>query len=137
MHTKKLAEGKPKKADVPWDELEDGSIRVRIRRKATTAKGTKQRVKVISKAGKPLVGEAADFGHGSIVDVGFSVKAWFTGQLGYGVSFMPDVVMVKEAKFEGGGSLDDYGFEVDEDAEDESDYYGFETEEDGGTDEEF
>jgi hypothetical protein len=132
---KALAAGKPKKADPPWDENDDGTYRVRIRRRAITAKGTPQRVKIISKGGKPLTGEAAEFGHGSIVDVGFSVKAWFTGQLGFGVSFMPDIVQVKVAKFEGGGSIDDYGFDVDEDADEEEEGYGFDTEDEDAEEE--
>lgn len=106
------AKGK-KVADVPWSELEDGTFRVRLRRSATTKKGTKTRVKVVDPNGIPLSGEDAEFGHGSIVDVGFSVRAWNTPTLGYGVSFMPDVVVLYEARFDGGCGLDEYGFDVD------------------------
>jgi hypothetical protein len=106
------AKGK-KVADVPWDEQDDGTFRVRLRRLATTKKGTKTRVKVVDPSGIPLTGEDAEFGHGSIIDVGFSARAWHTPTLGYGVSFMPDVVVLYEARFEGGGNLDEYGFDLD------------------------
>jgi hypothetical protein len=134
-HKKKLEAGKAKVADVPWDENEDGTYRVRIRRAAYTKAGKHQKIKVINKQKRLLTGDDAEFGHASVVDVGFSVKVWFTAQLGFGVTFMPDIVMLHEAKFEGGGSPDDYGFEAEGD-DDEDDDYGFDAEESADGDEE-
>jgi hypothetical protein len=139
-----LEKGKAKIAPLPWDEdyeeeeRGEGTYRVRIRRLAMTKKGVPQKVSIINKAGKPLTGEKAQFGNGSIVVVGFSAKAWFTPQFGFGVTFLPDVVQLHEAKFEGGSAgLAQYGFEVDEEAdEDDGDGYGFETEEEGEDSEE-
>lgn len=128
QHKKKLEAGKAKVADEPWDENDDGTYRVRIRRAAETKAGKKQKIKVIDNKKRLLTGDAAEFGHGSIVDVGFSVKVWFTAQLGFGVSFMPDIVMLHEAKFEGGGDPDDYGFEAEE-GDDDNDY-GFDDDDD-------
>jgi len=132
QHKKKLEAGKAKTADEPWDENEDGTYRVRIRRLAVTKAGKKQKIKVIDSKKRIVTGEDAEFGHGSVVDVGFSVKVWFTAQLGFGVTFMPDIVMLHEAKFEGGGDPDDYGFEAEEG--DDDDDYGFDDESDDESD---
>ncbi|MBO8085950.1 MAG: hypothetical protein J7D61_07915 [Marichromatium sp.] len=110
------AKGK-KTASLPWDENDDGTFRVRLRRVARTRTGSLTRVKIVDSSGMPLTGKAAEFGHGSIIDVGFSARVWFTPALGYGVSFMPDIVMLHEARFENAASVDDYGFEVDGDAD--------------------
>lgn len=120
-----LERGKAKIADLPWNEdyddeqYGDGTYRVRIRRPAVSKKGVHQKIKIIGKSGKPLTGEDAEFGNKSIVVVGFSVKAWHSAQHGFGVTFLPDIIQVREAKFEGGGGIEEYGFEVDEDAEDD------------------
>jgi len=137
----KLAAGTQKTSLEPWLELEDGNYRVNLRRPAVSRKGVQQKVKIIGKTLRPLTGDAALFGHGSVVDVGFSVKVWYTAQLGFGVSFMPDIVQVQQAEFLGGGGAETYGFEASEDA-DEDDSHGFEEVSDGddgddGDDEEF
>jgi hypothetical protein len=125
---KALAAGKAKQADPPWKELEDGSFLVKIKRKAKSAKGRDMAPMIIGRSGKPIKIKAEDFGNGSIVDVGFSAKVYYTPLLGYGVSFSPDVVQVIEPRKGTQASVDQYGFEVDENAEEEEDY-GFETEE--------
>jgi len=129
----KLANGTHKTSPEPWLELEDGNYRVNIRRPAVSRKGVQQKVKIIGKRLKPLTGDVALFGHGSVVDVGFSVKVWYTAQLGFGVSFMPDIVQLQQAEFMGTGSVGDYGFEASEDA-DEEDSHGFEEVSDGDED---
>lgn len=96
---KKQKKPKLKKADMPWEHQEDGTVKIKFALKATikskkTGQEINRRVALKDGKGKPVDPKKVIVGTDSELKIAADLYFWFTPSLGFGLTLQPQAAKI-------------------------------------------